>query len=150
MDLNISSRTIIHSRATAFQNAIIRSGGGGLIGLQEFPSGACGDSSILLGQFLFDEGFGEWTYVVGERTVPSGQQSHAWIENNQLIVDITAHQFEDIIEPVVTTVDRVWHSQFVDQKRHVALIDVYNDGFTLGKLSKAYLLILASMDVQTP
>lgn len=137
----------IISHATAFRAAIVRSGGGGLLAFQDFPTGSCGDASILLGQFFTDQGLGEWTYVNGEITTPSGQQSHAWIEKDGLVVDITADQFVEIDEPVLVTDAKDWHLQFVEVDRFAALINTYLDDhtFTRGRLWNAYELILMSV-----
>ena len=143
--MNDDELNVIISRASAFRDAIIRSGGGGLLGLQDFPVGACGDASILLGQFFADQGLGEWFYIIGESTTTSGQQSHAWIEREGLVVDITADQFVEIDDPVLVTDTKDWHLQFVEEDRHPALINIYCDTFTRGKLWEAYKLVLMSL-----
>lgn len=60
-----------------------------------FPSGCCGDTCYLLGQYLLDHDISS-TYVCGNYYYDNpeeGPQSHAWILINELIVDITADQF---------------------------------------------------------
>jgi hypothetical protein len=56
--------------------------------------------------------------------------SHVWIEQNGLIVDVTADQFDDVDDPVIVTRDGAWHSEFepIAGDNHEALIDVYGDG----------------------
>lgn len=44
-----------------------------------------------------------------------GEQSHAWLEYDGLIIDITADQFDEVSEPIIVTSDRSWHSQFKGQ-----------------------------------
>lgn len=61
------------------------------IRFKEFPNGSCGDTCLILGSYLHDSGFGVFNYVCGERN----EWSHAWLEKNGIIVDITADQFED-------------------------------------------------------
>src|SRR4051794_18534083 len=73
-------------------------------GFRQFPRGACGESSGLLGEFLRERGFGEWTYRWSVRYEPD-HQSHAWIEQGDVVVDITADQFEEIDKPVVIAVN---------------------------------------------
>ena len=41
--------------------------GAGLTSFEYFPAGACGDASIFPGQFLPDDGLGDWEYVKGDR-----------------------------------------------------------------------------------
>jgi len=47
----------------------------------------------LLAQYFRDLGLGEWEYVSGIRS--SDEQSHAWLEKDGWIVDMTADQFDD-------------------------------------------------------
>src|SRR5437879_3708846 len=57
--------------------------------IKEFPRGACGDASILLGKYLEDNGCGIFEYCncdyEGDR--------HGWLRRGALVVDITADQF---------------------------------------------------------
>ena len=96
---------------------------GGLVsvGLQAFPRGACGDTSELLGQYLLDSGLGEWTYRFGWF---SGH-SHAWLERDGVVVDITADQFAEGLPPVIVTLDHSWHARFDRMGSHVAGLDYY-------------------------
>ncbi len=76
--------------ASAFRAALER-GSLRLISLVEFPKGSCGDTCELLGQFLADSGLGDWLYCSGQQDEPF--QTHAWLEQHGLILDITADQF---------------------------------------------------------
>ncbi|MBC2932935.1 hypothetical protein [Nocardioides sp. zg-1228] len=38
-------------------------------------------------------------------------RTHAWLEQDDVIIDITAYQFDDIDEPIIVTTDRTWHEQ---------------------------------------
>ena len=58
------------------------------ISFQDFPRGSCGDAAPMLGEYLNEIGLGPWLYKVGKRS--SDGHWHAWIEQNGLIVDITA------------------------------------------------------------
>ena len=80
--------------------------------LLEYPRGCCGDASNLLAKFLRDNDI-ECEYVWGMM----GQQSHAWLECDDLIVDITADQFPEIKEKILVTTDRFWHKKFKGQIR---------------------------------
>ena len=135
----------VFAHAAAFREAILRSDGGGLLEFREFPIAACGDASILLGQFLFDRGFGVWEYVYGETV---GGQSHAWIEKDGVIADITADQFGQGIAPVLVTMANGVHFGFAEEDRHAALINHYVDEYTLEKLSDAYELICAFIEIR--
>ena len=78
-----------------------------------FPAGSCGDSSKLLGQWLTDHGLSHLSYVAAER----GGKSHTWLEWDELIIDITADQFEDAPGSVYVSTDRSFHGQFSHQIR---------------------------------
>lgn len=75
-----------------------------------FPGGACGDTSLLLGQVLHDAGIDGFEYICGNRRGPGGSSSHAWLSNGEWIVDITADQFPDVAEQVIVSRDSLWHT----------------------------------------
>jgi hypothetical protein len=81
---------------------------------RSFPKDCCGDVSELLAAFLKDEGFGEFALVSGWRS--GSDQSHAWLEKNGLIIDVTADQFEDGAGLVMINEDLTWHAQFGDHR----------------------------------
>jgi hypothetical protein len=113
----------IYDTAVGFRNAILLADKRSLPAtLKLFPSGACGDASLLLGEYLFSLGFGEFEYVVGVRS----ERSHAWLEMNDMIIDITSDQFEEVEEPVIVTTKRTWHSQFSVEDKNPAKIDIYD------------------------
>lgn len=59
--------------------------------LKYFPEGCCGNTALMLGAYLHECKLGDFRYVSGER----GSLSHAWLEKNGMIVDITGDQFEN-------------------------------------------------------
>ncbi len=79
---------------------------------ESFPRGCCGDSSELLAAYLKDEGFGEFAYVFGW----SGEEdsSHAWLEKDGIIIDVTTDQFSGRENSPMITDDQEWHSRFSD------------------------------------
>jgi hypothetical protein len=133
-ELSVST---IRELAKEVRDALVRTRLEQIISLQDFPAGSCGDASLLLGEYLFEHGQGEWTYVSRGRR--SGSQSHAWIEKNGLIVDITADQFDDVDDEVIVTEDPTWHGQFASDEivAHRARIGYYKDR-GIGSLTKAY------------
>lgn len=80
--------------------------------LLDYPRGCCGDASNLLAKYFRDNGI-ECEYVWGM----CGQQSHAWLECDNLIVDITADQFDEIKEEILITAYKSWHRKFKGQSR---------------------------------
>ncbi|MCB5205767.1 hypothetical protein [Methylovorus mays] len=81
--------------------------------MSHFPKGACGDATLLLGAYFADNGITEFQYVCGERGVKEDRtwSTHAWLESEGLVVDITADQFEEIDEKVIVAYGSPWHSQ---------------------------------------
>jgi len=64
--------------------------------------------------------------------------SHAWLQNKEdLIVDITADQFDEIDEKIIVTEDKKWHSSFESEIKHVAHFKIY-DKPTVLRLGNAY------------
>ncbi|KKN89571.1 hypothetical protein LCGC14_0237030 [marine sediment metagenome] len=58
--------------------------------LNDFPSGCCGTVSELLGDYLNTmHGLG-CEYVLGTQ----GQKTHAWLEHDGIVIDITGDQFQ--------------------------------------------------------
>ncbi len=84
------------------------------IGLSDFPSGACGDSALLLGAYLNDCGVEGFVYVHGERWSDerNSRISHAWLARETLIVDIAADQFPDAPGPIIVEDRSQWHQTF--------------------------------------
>jgi hypothetical protein len=75
-----------------------------------FPCGACGDTALVLGQVLDDEGIQGFKYVCGNKYKGDGRpSSHAWLQSGEWIVDITADQFPDVHESVIVTHKSEWH-----------------------------------------
>ena len=105
--------------------------------LQRFPAGACGDASYLLARYLKQNGCGEFEYVAG---TDSTQCSHAWLEQDGVIIDITADQFEGIDSAVIVTTDRTWYSSFEEDEecRHLADFERYTDAGLVHALRASY------------
>lgn len=109
----------LYTLSAKFREAILQSNKNMLPEtLRNFPSGACGDASLLLGDYLYSLGYSNIDYVCGWRS----HQSHAWIEIDGTIIDITADQFPDKNEAVIVTTDKSWHNQFIEDSRESARI----------------------------
>lgn len=90
------------------------------IGMQSFPAGACGDTSLLFGAYLVDQGFTGFKYICGERgsKADNSWTSHAWLVHGTLVADLTADQFSDAPAPVIVSNPSPWHIQFdVDREQ---------------------------------
>lgn len=126
-----------------FRNTIIKYGIKKLpISFHEFPTGSCGDASLLLGKYLDEMGMGQFDYVCGEL----GRQSHAWLEKDGIIVDITADQFDGVTEEIIVTDNDDFHKRFEENFRH-PYIDCFGNGdFVDIELLPAYYKIIGCLD----
>jgi len=84
-----------------------------------FPRGACGPASEVLGRILSDEFGLEGFYVCGrDHHRLKREQSHAWVEIDGFIVDITHDQFRDTgAIGWVLLQNSPWHAGFRDVTR---------------------------------
>lgn len=112
--------------------------------LDAFPAGSCGVASLLLGSYLHDEGFGRFAYVIGEHQDASGWHSHVWMQQGDVVVDITADQFSDKDERVIVTRDSAWHASLRHDSDGVADFRLF-DQETEQDLRPTYDVILARM-----
>ena len=86
---------------------------------KSFPHGSCGDASNHLGEWLAEQGVSGLEYVCGELQ----ERSHAWLEHDGLIIDITVDQFENSPGKVYVSEDRSFHRQFEEQSRRAHYLD---------------------------
>ena len=84
---------------------------------RNFPRGSCGDTCEVLAEILRELGHGSSQYKVGRR---ENGNSHAWLEINSVIVDITADQFDEISDPVYIGPSNPWYESFEIQQEHEA------------------------------
>lgn len=76
---------------------------------RRFLLGWCTTASILLGEHLRESGLGDFHTRSGIRCDLGVNQSHAWLNRDGLIVDITADQFDETKEAVIVSRDSPWH-----------------------------------------
>lgn len=101
------------------------------LGSSQFPSGCCGDASQTLATYIYEKMGLICKYVLGKDGGRDGELgSHAWLEVNNLVIDITADQFQyrgyDL--PGIYVGPRTsWHKSFrismVPDGRHISLSD---------------------------
>jgi hypothetical protein len=107
---------------------------------ESFPSGSCGDASYLLAKYFQDHQCGKFYYVSGQL----GTQSHAWLARHELIVDITADQFEHQ-NPVTVTENHVWYLQFALNHKELADFELCEDGWQKARLMGLYKRIVGNI-----
>lgn len=98
------------------------------IGLHKFPHGCCGDATLLLGTYLIQKGYAPFYYMLGKRdnSMDENLSSHAWLEQNGIIVDITSDQFTDGPGKCIVCHDSNWHASFAGMPQHVADYRIFN------------------------
>jgi len=89
----------------------------------DFPTGACGDATLLLGKYLEQNGFGNFDYVFGAQA----GKTHAWLQKADLFVDITADQFADNDQRVIVEYASAWHNLFQEELKYTADFENYGD-----------------------
>jgi hypothetical protein len=100
------------------------------IAFSSFPAGSCGDTCLILGTYFQDVcGFPVFQYVCGERGSQSDNSwtTHAWLQRDTLIVDITADQFSDAPHPIIVEENSSWHQQFETEVLHPANLEEVHD-----------------------
>ena len=98
------------------------------VGLQRFPHGSCGHATAILGQCLKDFLGIEFDYVAGQFKEKDNSPSHAWLQNKDFIIDITADQFEEIDIKVWVTSKSKWHQNLEGKVLHKATFEDYDKG----------------------
>jgi len=92
-----------------------------------FPKSCCGHASILLALYLRENGFTDVQYVYNGSRGLKIDDSHAWLEVDGIVVDITADQFPDNANTVIVTEDHSWHSRFYGQQRSSNPLELYGE-----------------------
>jgi len=92
----------------------------------DFPNGCCGNISMLIGLYLEEHGCGVYNYVCGE--LENGA-THAWLEREELIVDITLDQFGKEYPPVYVGIDRSYYEIFTDLEIHAYNTSVNDEDY---------------------
>jgi len=112
----------IEKAAIEFRNAIEACSSELGISFQSFPKGSCGDATDLLGTYLIENGLGNFSYFYGDVSskVNNIWSSHAWLQLDELVVDITADQFPEISQKVMVCSKSEWHTTLNGKFSHIA------------------------------
>lgn len=90
--------------------------------LDSFPRGACGVASELLGRIILERTGFTGTYVCGDgHPALEPQHSHAWVEVEGFIVDITHDQFADTGLDGWVFEESPWHTKFRRERNLLCL-----------------------------
>jgi hypothetical protein len=108
--------------------------------LKRFPCGSCCETGSLLAQYLYDKNYGDFLLVIGSKN----GISHAWLEKDDLIIDITIGQFEQFKDiKIYIGPETDWYREFCPEEKYVAKLE--NWEFTTNDLRKFYSILVESM-----
>jgi hypothetical protein len=110
------------------------------LSLRKYPRGNRGDAPFLLAKYLEDKGHGVFNYMLGYRD----GLAHAWLQVDNLVVDIDADLFPDRNERVIVVFDSVWHRVFNGEIIQIADFEILDDPMRL-TLRNAYRRILSNI-----
>lgn len=144
----ISRGLEIYKRAYEWRHSLLTCSGDLGPQFAGFPKGACGDAAMTLGAYLTRCGLGEFDYVLGTRIEHASDESssHAWIEQDGLVVDITADQYPEVTWPVIVSSYSEWHLRLSGTPQHKARLDVFGE-FVKEELDRIYKVILENVPV---
>lgn len=114
------------------------------VSFENFPSGSCGDVSPMLGTYLLEQNLGQFQYLLGTygNHEDNTWSSHGWLQIDDLVVDITADQFSEILDKVIVKHKSAWHKKL---KGHIQNVGDYRayDIQTVSNLDRVYKRIVA-------
>ena len=110
---------------------------------RNFPHGSCSSACFLLGRWLTENGFHDFDYVV----LKDGTRSHVWVQNGDLVVDITGDQFGPPV-PSVYVGDKKKHPLATTfEERCRATVDYHNyDSRTRSCLDALYRILMTALE----
>lgn len=106
-----------------------------------FPLDCCKATSWMLGLVLSKTlGLAGLQYVCGER----GSESHGWLQCGDLLIDLTADQFDDQNREVIVTQvnDSTWHDSFRPHHHHPCSL---RSGHVLIRRAEEVLALMGSL-----
>lgn len=86
--------------------------------MRDFPHGACAEASDLFSIFL-TERFELSPLVAKGGQIEEGEKwfgTHEWLKHNDLVIDITADQFEMVDDRVIVSKDSAFHNKYVQKE----------------------------------
>ncbi len=105
---------------------------------RSFPKGSCGDTCLILAKYLKESNLGVFNYILGKIYKDNqNYYTHAWLKQNQVIVDITADQFNNVQQKVIVTTNSNWHKNFHVESETIANLETY-DSHTQAELLDCY------------
>lgn len=112
-----------------------------------FPLGCCQDASWILHRYLYEKGYNTVELVGGEYHGDNGEfMSHAWLEFDGTIIDITYSQFNGVADVIITK-ERDSHQKFIENYRYrKPYWETYTDDHTSNMLDLFYKKVIKNMN----
>ncbi|CAM3468704.1 MULTISPECIES: hypothetical protein [Paenibacillus] len=112
-----------------------------------FPLGCCQDASWILHRYLYEKGYNTVELVGGEYHGDNGEfMSHAWLEFDGTIIDITYSQFNGVADVIITK-ERDSHQKFIENYRYrKPYWETYTDDHTSIMLDLFYKKVIKNMN----
>ena len=113
---------------------------------KKFPQGSCGDTCEMLGAYYIDHGLGKFEYIMAERGDAHSYQSHGWLLQGSIIVDITADQFNEGVGKIIVSENSKWHNNTWTTKPDPRIADFRNDHIANNNLHTFYQRIISKIN----
>jgi len=84
-----------------------------------FPHGSCEDTTLILGEYLNQKKLGNYKCISGETEYGL---THAWLEIEDYVIDITSDQFINRPEVFISKNTR-WYRKFIHKKEVYKIIN---------------------------
>jgi len=107
--------------------------------LSDFPYGSCEATSQMLALYLESEGIKDVVYTRNQFE----SSIHYWVVVNDLIIDLTAHQFSEVDEDFIVASESPFHSKFELLETHSPRRDSLNRMGSLYGYTRCYDSILS-------
>lgn len=80
-----------------------------------FPRGCCCEVSNTLGLYLKINGFGVWNSVYAKGMLNGNEETHVWLQKEDIICDLTLDQFGEKYPKVFVGDNKTFHTIFHKQ-----------------------------------
>ena len=74
----------------------------------DYPRGCCGNTTEMLGAYLTENGISGFEYISGSKS----DSSHAWLEKDGIIIDITRGQFGNKGCGIIKASEDRWYDEW--------------------------------------
>ena len=99
---------------------------------ERFPRGCCCEVSNTLGLYLKVNGFGVWNSIYAKGKLNGNEETHVWLQKDDIICDLTLDQFGAEYPKVFVGDKQIFHSVFYEQNPNkYSLNDLERDVYAI-------------------